>query len=333
MESETNDTSTTRYKHEEVIMKPRQEMLLSSNIDHTRNQLSHELLRRLFTVSIGIPIVIIALVRCPTYLIQASHLLCILEWIQLMPEECKRTVGTNNFSTAYFYYPLTSLWIASSKNPLWLLCLFFAIFTLASFTTGVNHVCQRLYFQHLLQGLMFVSIGHYHLIQISLKSFTHTMYFMFTVWNCDTGALLGGKFLGGKKNYQKHINAPISWLHSISPNKTISGLLSGILLGTITAVYVPIILQSGLARSSSSDEALEFHQVTILQPFSIMSRRIIVGFVLSFTGLLGDLVESCIKRAAGKKDSGKLLPGHGGLMDRMDSMLLSSAVYVWCFMK
>jgi CDP-diglyceride synthetase len=169
------------------------------------------------------------------------------------------------------------------------------------------------------------------------------MYFMFIVWNCDTGALLGGTFLGGKLSHHKHTSTPMNWLNSISPNKTISGLLSGILLGILTAVYFPAILESCLvwrgtdlmlsSSLSSSDEALEFYQVTILHPFSIVTRRVIVGFVLSFTGLLGDLVESCIKRAAGKKDSGKLLPGHGGLMDRMDSMLISSAVYLWCFMK
>jgi phosphatidate cytidylyltransferase len=318
----------------------------TNHINTTRYQLYHELLHRLCTVSIGIPIVIIALARCPTYLIHTSHLVCILEWLQLLPEECNATssTGTNNFSSAFFYYPIASLLIASSRNPLWLLCLFFAVFTLASFTTSVNQDqdCQRLYFHHLLQGLLFVSIGHHHLIQISLNSFPHTMYFMFIVWNCDTGALLGGKFLGGKLSYYNHTSTPMSWLTSISPNKTISGLVSGILLGIITAVYFPALLKSCLVwrgtdlmlmSSSSSDEPLEFYQVPILQPFSIVTRRVIIGFVLSFTGLLGDLVESCIKRAAGKKDSGKLLPGHGGLMDRMDSMLISSAVYLWCFMK
>lgn len=330
----TRDTAT-RCNNEETIV-PRKISLPSNN-----DAKKFELLRRFCTVSIGIPIVIAALARYPTYLIQASHFLCILEWLQLIPEDCKSARASNQ-SSARFYYPIVSLVVASSRNPLWLLSLSFAVFTLVSFTSVTNQLCQRLYFHHLLQGLLFVSVGNYHLIQISSMSFPHTLYFMFIVWNCDTGALLGGKLLGGKALFYRQPFISKGWLKSISPNKTVSGLLSGLLLGILTAVYFPAILKSSLkwcadlpslSCSSSSDELLEFHHVQALQSLSIVMRRIIIGFVLSSTGLLGDLVESCVKRAAGKKDSGKLLPGHGGLMDRMDSMLISSGVYLWCFMK
>ena len=61
---------------------------------------------------------------------------------------------------------------------------------------------------------------------------------------------------------------------------------------------------------------------------------VIIGIVLSFTGVVGDLVESMWKRSAAVKDSGTLIPGHGGFLDRLDSILFTAPIlYVyWAFM-
>jgi len=74
-----------------------------------------------------------------------------------------------------------------------------------------------------------------------------------------------------------------------------------------------------------------FLQLPPLDPNNILTKRILIGIATSIAAVLGDLVESAIKRSSGKKDSGKLLPGHGGLLDRFDSTFLSGAVYWhWC---
>mmetsp|Transcript_22680 Transcript_22680/g.33891 ORF Transcript_22680/g.33891 Transcript_22680/m.33891 type:complete len:469 (+) Transcript_22680:42-1448(+) len=65
---------------------------------------------------------------------------------------------------------------------------------------------------------------------------------------------------------------------------------------------------------------------------TVFLTRMIIGLLLSFTAIIGDLVESAVKRNAGKKDSGKLLPGHGGILDRFDSTFLVVVVYVCCFL-
>lgn len=105
----------------------------------------------------------------------------------------------------------------------------------------------------------------------------------------DSGAYYTGINLG------RHKLCP-----ALSPGKTVEGLLGGVLTGLVVA---------GLATW------LFFPAINLLQ-------SLIFAFILSLTGVVGDLTESLLKRGAGVKDSGRLLPGHGGVLDRIDSLLL-----------
>lgn len=114
-------------------------------------------------------------------------------------------------------------------------------------------------------------------------------FFLFLIWTTDSGAYFVGRQFG------KHKLWP-----SISPNKTVEGALGGI----VAAIVVGSILYAFMSNAFSSYmEAL----------FAI--------FLISVFGQLGDLVQSALKRHYGVKDSGKILPGHGGLLDRFDSLL------------
>lgn len=116
----------------------------------------------------------------------------------------------------------------------------------------------------------------------------------------DTGAYYVGKTLG------RHPLAP-----SISPKKTIEGLIGGLAL-TVAAVYV--------ARAW-----FPVWELTLLD-------SLILGTILTLAGLAGDLTESAVKRSVGVKDSGGLLPGHGGMLDRIDSLLFTAPAfyyYLW----
>jgi len=106
----------------------------------------------------------------------------------------------------------------------------------------------------------------------------------------DTGAFYFGKFLGRHKLYS-----------AISPNKTWEGAIGGLLSSIIVALLFLRILR--------------FHELNL----TIM----ILVLALSITGQIGDLVESMLKRNHGIKDSGKILPGHGGILDRIDALLFS----------
>lgn len=110
-------------------------------------------------------------------------------------------------------------------------------------------------------------------------------------WLCDSFAMWGGKAIGGPKLWPE-----------ISPGKTRSGGLAGLVGGVATAVaYVPLVLRPF------------GHPIPLLQ-------AAVMGLVISVVAQLGDLVESLFKREAGVKDSGALIPGHGGVLDRFDSL-------------
>jgi phosphatidate cytidylyltransferase len=120
------------------------------------------------------------------------------------------------------------------------------------------------------------------------------------VWAGDTAAMLGGKGFG---------RTPFS--PRISPKKTIEGAAAGLLGSTAAA----LALQRLLFRD--------------LPPAHLLAAAALVGIF----GQLGDLAESLLKRAAGKKDSSNLVPGHGGVLDRIDSLLFAFPVlylYLYC---
>lgn len=117
-------------------------------------------------------------------------------------------------------------------------------------------------------------------------------------WFTDTGAYLIGSSFG------KHKLLP-----SVSPKKSVEGFVGGIVVAVIGALLLNIF--------------------TDLLPIGLM---VITAIVVSVGGQLGDLCESAFKRWAGVKDSGTLIPGHGGILDRFDSMLFASPLlYLFVF--
>ena len=118
-------------------------------------------------------------------------------------------------------------------------------------------------------------------------------FLLLVVWLGDSGAYYVGKTFG------KHKLSP-----HISPKKTIEGLVGGIAASIITAVVI---------------------HFTFFETFPLL-HAIIAGVILSFAGVVGDLAESMWKRSAAVKDSGTLIPGHGGFLDRFDSILFTAPI-------
>lgn len=120
------------------------------------------------------------------------------------------------------------------------------------------------------------------------------LFAMFCAWMTDTFAYFSGKFLG------KHKLCP-----NVSPNKTIEGAVGGV----IGAIVMNLILFFVFDKFFFTVHTLEWWQI------------IIISTVLSVISMFGDLSASIIKRNHGIKDFGKIFPGHGGVMDRIDSCL------------
>jgi len=120
-----------------------------------------------------------------------------------------------------------------------------------------------------------------------------------TIWVCDSAAFFGGTALGKHKLFPR-----------ISPNKSWEGALFGFVFAILTMLLAKLVV-------------LDFLSWTNV---------IVLGIIIGIIGQLGDLVESSIKRDAGVKDSSSLIPGHGGIFDRFDSLLLSAPA-VWLYLK
>jgi phosphatidate cytidylyltransferase len=110
------------------------------------------------------------------------------------------------------------------------------------------------------------------------------------IWVNDSFAYLVGKTLGRHKLYP-----------AISPKKTIEGAVGGLVFSMATA-----------------------YLLSKFEPILDTAQWIILALVIVVTGSLGDLIESKLKREAGVKDSGAILPGHGGMLDRLDSLIYAA---------
>ncbi|MHA5176981.1 phosphatidate cytidylyltransferase [Oenococcus oeni] len=143
----------------------------------------------------------------------------------------------------------------------------------------------------LVLGVLYIGFGFHFFLQARAEEWLAFVFGLIIVWLTDSFAYIVGRKFG------KHKLIP-----RISPNKTWEGSIGGTLIATIAAVSFALV----------TNFAPEFN------PFEL----IIVTVLLSIAGQFGDLIESAFKRFYGVKDSGNILPGHGGILDRFDSMLV-----------
>ena len=117
-----------------------------------------------------------------------------------------------------------------------------------------------------------------------------------SVWAADSMAFYVGKGLGKRKLYPE-----------VSPNKTVEGAAGSLIGGIIGAVVIKAVLLA---------------QVSLVH-------TVIIGLAVGLATIIGDLVESMFKRDAGVKDSSHILPGHGGVLDKLDGVTFAGPVFYW----
>ena len=146
-------------------------------------------------------------------------------------------------------------------------------------------------------GLLYIPMLSSYIV--SLRSISSTsdiglvwIFLLLTItWCGDTGAYFAGRFLGKRKLFER-----------VSPKKTIEGALGG---------YVMALVGASVVKYLSLPEVSWLHLA-------------LCTICINTTGILGDLIESMLKREAGVKDSGNIMPGHGGILDRVDSLLFTA---------
>lgn len=157
-----------------------------------------------------------------------------------------------------------------------------------SFTVISNNRFSFVDMGFCVMSVAYIGIGFMYAYETRTAGLIYLMYGLLIVWTTDTGAYLFGRAIGKRKLWPR-----------ISPNKTIEGALGGLLSAAVLAV---IFSSTGLLENNV---------------FSL----VIFTVILSAFGQMGDLVESALKRQFDVKDSGTILPGHGGILDRFDSFI------------
>ncbi|MCB0380058.1 MAG: CDP-archaeol synthase, partial [Flavobacteriales bacterium] len=145
-------------------------------------------------------------------------------------------------------------------------------------------------FYVVLPFILLYHLGYYNNHQFTNEfSYPIIWGYFFILWSNDTGAYLSGRFFGKHKLFER-----------ISPKKTWEGSIGGAVLSVVVA-YVC---------------SMYFEQLSVTD-------WIVVALITVVFGSLGDLVESMLKRSLNIKDSGNILPGHGGILDRFDGLFIS----------
>ncbi|GGA62747.1 phosphatidate cytidylyltransferase [Ornithinibacillus halotolerans] len=141
-----------------------------------------------------------------------------------------------------------------------------------------------------LLAVLYVGMGFFYFLETRHDSngLAQIFFALLLIWSTDTGAYFAGRAFGKHKLWPE-----------ISPNKTIEGAVGGIILAIIVGIVFDMIYE------------FPYNMLTI----------VFISVIVSIFGQIGDLVESAFKRHYDVKDSGNILPGHGGILDRFDSAI------------
>lgn len=190
-----------------------------------------------------------------------------------------------NYATGWIFYTIAGM-------LLWIL--YAIIRSIAAIYQTDGHAVSDMAYSFF--GQIYIGLGLVCAQFLSLQSPGLVLLIFLLIWINDTGAFLIGSAFGKLKLFPR-----------LSPGKSWEGFFGGLLLGVAVSI---ILLATGVTGLLMRYPIFGSWEVAIFLP-------LIVGI----SGTLGDLFESMLKRSVGAKDSGNLIPGHGGILDRIDSML------------
>jgi len=261
--------------------------------------------KRILTAVIGIPVAIYVINYGEWLFATAILILTLLAW-----HEFYAMLQNKDIKVCYSLGVVMNLlivacaWLGNSQEFIMLLFMASLLSLVRIVISGTQFTVVSAAFSIL--GISYIGVSFAHLLL--LRYTDYSLYFstpwgelsagagylwlaFLGTWASDTFAFFVGSYLG------KHKLCP-----TISPNKTIEGFLGGLLGSIIAIMLLGNLFKIGLHHS------------------------VIMGILVGVAAPVGDLVESAIKRFVGVKDSGNILPGHGGILDRFDSILFTVPV-------
>lgn len=291
------------------------------------------MIKRIATALVLIPIVLLLVLKAPLYLLAivagAVALLAVGEFLKLTTHYSVQpmAIATYIFIAVFFVFVIFA---SSNRTPLVESTAMIYGIALASALAPFIFLTLAMRGPDLKVGYPTAAASSFAFVYIAIPmallvgirqqpaGAIWTIFTLLAVWAGDIFAYFVGKAIG------KHHMSP-----DISPKKTwegaVASILASVMIGTLWIHYAPAIssalLRSGLIDRRDGMFGLEQPQ---LWPVILLSA------LVNLAAQLGDLVESLIKRGAGVKDSGTILPGHGGMLDRIDAMLFAVPV-VWAY--
>ena len=291
------------------------------------------MIQRIATAAVLIPLVLLLVLKAPAYLLVlvagAVALLAIAEFLKLAAHYAVQplALSTYIFSGAFFVFIIIA---ASGPTPLMEAASALYGITVAAalapfifLTVAMRHADLRTGYPAAAASTFafaYIAIPMALLVEIRRQpaGAIWVIYTLLAVWAGDIFAYFVGKAMG------RHRMSP-----RISPKKTWEGAIASIVASVLVGViwfHYATHLSEGLLRVGLIDPRSGTFGHEQPDLWSIVA----LSAVVNLAAQLGDLVESLIKRGAGVKDSGSILPGHGGMLDRIDAMLFAVPV-VWAF--
>lgn len=303
-------------------------------------------MKRVLTAVVLIPVVLLVVFRAPLWLfallVAAIIVLALHEYLNISEVAGYKPFHVLTYVAALFPITVALLFElyatldgSNALRPLHfdqtigLVAGFFTIIVLTPLALGIRLVLRKDMRQGIastgtsLLGVFYVGVSLSCLVWLRNEASNYLIIFvLFSVWAGDIAAYYVGRSFGS------HKLAPI-----VSPNKSWEGAIASIVASVLVAVLVFHYAWqiSGLFSRSWSNMHWKFPSPGNF-PFLFVpwSNVIVLGAATNIAAQFGDLFESALKRGAGIKDSGALLPGHGGILDRIDALLFAIPV-VWYY--
>lgn len=257
--------------------------------------------RRLYTAIVFVPLLYVVIRYAPpwlfSFLLGSAALLALWEFLNLVS-------GTPGYRASKIAACLGAIILLLVMHGGYLQVLYpwvlaCALMGLTGFCLSPAAMKQALtsWSGHLF-GILYVAglLGHFILLRQVDQGIAFVFFVLLTTWLADTGGFAVGLPFG------RHALAPI-----LSPQKTVEGLIGGVIFSILGAIISHFWFL----------------------PFFSLGECAMLGVGMAVVGTLGDLGESAIKRSVSVKDSGTIIPGHGGILDRVDSLLLTGPVFYY----